>query len=200
MDLQRLLRDPPLPEDEERRLAAAAREGDVQARDELVRASLRLVAMRVRAMGFVGHDADDAFQIGVLALLAAVARYDPARRARLATFAWPWITHALSALRVGRPEDLTDRVPDGPAADADAPPGVLATLVDALPREEREVVVERFLRGSDAPGPTPWAEVARRLGTSPSTARRRGARAVSRLREGVATVGDRASLVGADPP
>lgn len=200
MDLQRLLRDPPLPEDEERRLAAAARAGDAEARDVLVRASLRLVALRVRAMGFRVHDADDAFQVGVLALMAAIARYDPTRRARLATFAWPWITHALVGLRTPLREVPMDVVPDRPVDEPAEPDARLAELVAGLPEDEREVVAVRFLQDTGAPGPTPWLEVARRLGTSPTTARRRGTRAVSRLRETVATVGDRAPLVGADPP
>ena len=87
-----LLAEPPLDASEERRLALAAVRGDEEARAVLVRRSLRLVALRVRSLGAAGADADDAFQCGALGLLAAVARYDPDRGARLATFAWPWIT------------------------------------------------------------------------------------------------------------
>src|SRR5688572_4857952 len=73
----------------------AARAGDRHARDELVRESLRLVALRAHHLGLRGEDLDEAMQSGTLGLIAAVDRFDPDRGCRLATYAWPWITAAI---------------------------------------------------------------------------------------------------------
>ncbi len=201
MDLvRRLLQEPALDAAEERRLASLALAGDRTARDALLRASLRLVAMRVRAMGFAPGDLDDAFQVGVVALMAAVARFDPDRGARLATYAWPWLTRALEEHRRPRRE-----VPHAEVREAvrnRAAPASPAAVDDlaVLSARERDVVVARFSRTPDGRCPTPWADVARELGLGLSTARRLGDQAVSRLRREVGTVGDRAPRVGADPP
>lgn len=86
MDLvRRLLGEPSLTAEEEHRLAVLARAGDDDAREVLLRRSLRLAALRVWALGFRGDDVDDALQVAVLALMSAVARFDPDRGARLAT-------------------------------------------------------------------------------------------------------------------
>lgn len=201
MDLvRRLLQEAPLAPDEERRLASLARAGDGVARDALVRGSLRLVAMRVRALGFAAGEIDDAFQVGAMALLSAVARFDPDHGTRLATYAWPWITRALQEHRRPRPEVPHGVVPEPPSVG----PGheVPALLDDLAPltTHERDVLLLRFTRAPDGTCPTPWADVAERLGVSVSTARRTGDRAVSRLRQRVGRVCDRAPRVGAIPP
>lgn len=201
MDMvRRLLQEAPLAPGEERRLALASRSGDLQAREALARGSLRLVAMRVRALGFGPGEIDDAFQVGAMALLAAVARFDPDRGARLATYAWPWITRALQEHRRARPEVPHEVVPE-PVSAARGPesPAVLDDLA-ALTTQERDVLLLRFARASDGTCPTPWAEVAGHLEVSVSTARRTGERAVSRLRQEVGRVCDRAPRVGAIPP
>lgn len=193
--LRDLLAEPGLPADSERRLATASRDGDLAARRELVRRSLRLVAMRVRALGFTPAETDDALQEGVVALLAAVERFDPDRGARLATFAWPRISGALLRWRgrEGRtvpcaPEELPERCDPAPS-----PAAYLAvdSLLSALPPLERAVVCARHGLG-ERTRPRTWAEVGVLAGLSESTARRVEARAMSRLRRDVGTVGDRA--------
>ncbi|WP_082481975.1 sigma-70 family RNA polymerase sigma factor [Aeromicrobium sp. Leaf245] len=201
MDLvRRLLQEAPLAPGEERRLALASRSGDLQAREALARGSLRLAAMRVRALGFGPGEIDDAFQVGAMALLAAAARFDPDRGARLATYAWPWITRALQEHRRARLEVPHEVVPE-PASAACGPesPAVLDDLA-ALTTQERDVLLLRYARAPDGTCPTPWADVAQHLGMSVSTARRTGDRAVSRLRQEVGRVCDRAPQVGAIPP
>lgn len=201
MDLvRRLLQEAPLAAGEERRLALASRSGDLQAREELARGSLRLVAMRVRALGFGPGEIDDAFQVGAMALLAAVARFDPDRGARLATYAWPWITRALQEHRRGRPEVPHDVVPEPPSVPRGRQVPALLDDLAPLTSAERDVLLLRFGRAPDGTCPTPWADVAQHLGVSVSTARRTGERAVSRLRQEVGRVCDRAPRVGAIPP
>ncbi|GAA2076739.1 hypothetical protein GCM10009821_15180 [Aeromicrobium halocynthiae] len=193
--LRDLLAEPSLPADVERRLARASRDGDVAARRELVRRSLRLVAMRVRALGFTPAETDDALQEGVVALLAAVGRFDPDRGARLATFAWPRIGGALLRWRERdtrmvpcAPEELPERRDPAPSA---VPRLAVDALLSTLSPLERSVVCARHGLGERA-GPCTWDEVGMRVGLSASTARRVEARAMSRLRRGVGTVGDRA--------
>lgn len=201
MDLvRRLLQEEPLAQAEERRLALASRSGDVDARDALVRGSLRLVAMRVRALGFGPAEVDDAFQVGAMALLSAVARYDPDRGARLATYAWPWITGALQEHRRARPEVPHDVLPEPSSGTGEHQGPELLDDLAPLTATERDVLLLRFARAPDGTCPTPWTVVAEHLGVSVSTARRTGDRAVSRLRQEVGRVCDRAPRVGAIPP
>ncbi len=190
-----LLREPPLERDRELALARAARAGDEVARRLLVRSSLRLVALRVRALGVPPGDVDDAVQDGALALIAAVGRFDPDRGVRLATFAWPRIGGALLRRWESArgavpcvPEELPvvvdERVDVAAAASVDSLLGVLAD-------DENEVV--RMRHGLPPwSAPCPWERVADHLEVSVSAARRIGVRAMSRLRSEVGTVGDRA--------
>ena len=191
--LRDLLAEPSLPADLERRLARASRAGDVAARRALVRGSLRLVALRVRALGFTPAETDDALQEGVVALMAAVRRFDPDRGARLATFAWPRIGGALLRWREreGRtvpcaPDDLPER--SSPSPSPGSYPAV-DSLLSMLPPLERAVVCARHGLGERI---RTWDEVGAVTGLSASTARRVESRAMSRLRRGVGTVGDRA--------
>lgn len=201
MDLvRRLLREPALAASEERWLALRARDGDASARDALVRGSLRLVALRVRALGFAPRDVDDAFQVGALALMTAVARFDPDRGARLATFAWPWITHALHAHRTPGPEVAAEVVPEPPRRPAGILDDRVLTALATLDPRERDVLATRFSATAAGVCPTPWADVADRLGLGVSTARRIGDQALSRARREVGRVCDRAPHAGADPP
>ncbi|MCX6408197.1 MAG: sigma-70 family RNA polymerase sigma factor [Propionibacteriales bacterium] len=200
MDLvRRLLGEPSLTAEEEHRLAALARAGDDAARAALLRGSLRLAALRVWALGFRGDDVDDALQVAVLALMSAVARFDPDRGARLATYAWPWITRALHAHRQARPEVPHDVVPEPRASPHDSAGDVVGCLA-GLPPRERAVLLERFSRTPEGTCPTPWSDVASRLDLPVSTVRRVGDQALSRLREGVGRVTDRAPRVGGIPP
>ncbi len=79
------------PRHEEDVLLALQRQGE-QAHSRFVAANLRLVALVANPVAArAALDRDDLFQEGVLGLLEAVRRFDPARGARFATFALPWI-------------------------------------------------------------------------------------------------------------
>ena len=192
MDPRALTRLPPLDPVVERDLARAARSGDQHARDALVRAGLRLVALRALSLGFVGPRFDDALQDGTEGLLRAVDRFDPDRGTSLATFSWPWITGAiLKGARAPRAE-LPDREGTAPEAASLTDLDVSAALAE-LPAAQAEAVRLRFGLGVHDSSPRTRREVARALGVSEPAARRLEDRAVQHLRRRLATVGDRAS-------
>lgn len=83
---------PMLSEEEERSLAERLRDhNDTDAARQLVLANLRLVVSISRNYSGYGLNQGDLIQEGNLGLLKAVRKYDPARGARLATFAMYWI-------------------------------------------------------------------------------------------------------------
>src|ERR1044071_8248696 len=84
LSLRGILATPPLSRERELELARSARAGSKEARGDLIRLSLRLVAMRARSLGVPAEDFDDALQAGTVALIAAVDRFDPDRGVRLA--------------------------------------------------------------------------------------------------------------------
>ena len=55
----------------------SAREGDMQARETLVRENLALVRHLVKRFQDRGREYDDLFQYGCLGLLKAIDRFDP---------------------------------------------------------------------------------------------------------------------------
>ena len=95
LTLRGILATPPLSREREQELARSAHAGSAEARGDLIRLSLRLVAMRVRHLGIPAKDIDDALQAGTVGLIAAVDRFDPEHGVRLSTFAWPWITASI---------------------------------------------------------------------------------------------------------
>lgn len=198
MDLRTLLRRPVPDAETETELARAARAGDAAARSALVTSSLRLVAMRVVALGARPDQVDDALQEGAIALLHAVDRFDPDRGTRLATWAWPWITGAVRRslkASVQVPVPVVDH-PEGPDLDTRL---ALAVAWRGLAVPDREVLALRYGLGPDPGVAHSRAAVAQALGVGVDVVRTREGRAMRQLRRGLATVGDRAPLVGADP-
>ena len=110
--LQRLGDRPRLPVAVERRLVAAAQSGDRRAREELVEAFLPLIAgvARVyRSSETVSRL--DLMQEGVVGLLRALQRYDPALEVPFWGYAAWWVRQAMQQLiaELTRPMVLSDR-------------------------------------------------------------------------------------------
>lgn len=90
------IRDTPLlTADQEAALARRARAGDTAARDDLVRANLRLVVSVARQYRGRGVDLLDLIAEGNLGLFRAVERFDPDRQTRFSTYATHWVVEAL---------------------------------------------------------------------------------------------------------
>lgn len=83
--------DPLLSDKELRQLLAAAKEGSLLARDELVRRNLRLVMSVAQRFTGRGVDIDDLFQIGSFGLLKAIERFNLVQPVRFSTYAVPLI-------------------------------------------------------------------------------------------------------------
>ena len=84
-----------LSSDDEQDLAVAIGEGDIQARDRMVRANLRLVVNIARGYTGKGLSLQDLIEEGNLGLLRAVEGFDPAIGTRFSTYASYWIKQSI---------------------------------------------------------------------------------------------------------
>ncbi len=80
---------------QEQELAIAIGNGDVQARDRMVRANLRLVVNIARGYTGKGLGLQDLIEEGNLGLLRAVEGFDPAMGTRFSTYASYWIKQSI---------------------------------------------------------------------------------------------------------
>ena len=81
--------------DDEHELAVAIGNGDVQARDRMVRANLRLVVNIARGYTGKGLGLQDLIEEGNLGLLRAVEGFDPGVGTRFSTYASYWIKQSI---------------------------------------------------------------------------------------------------------
>ena len=82
---------PVLSEAEKSALIRAARAGDAQARQEMIRGNLRLVLSVVQNFSNRGENPDDLFQVGCIGLIKAIDNFDPALNVRFSTYGVPMI-------------------------------------------------------------------------------------------------------------
>lgn len=80
---------------EERELATRIGQGDTRARDQMVRANLRLVVNIARGYSGKGLGLQDLIEEGNLGLLRAVEGFDPAMGTRFSTYASYWIKQSI---------------------------------------------------------------------------------------------------------
>ncbi|MBN2024602.1 MAG: RNA polymerase sigma factor RpoD/SigA [Pirellulales bacterium] len=81
--------------DDEQELAIAIGNGDIHARDRMVRANLRLVVNIARGYTGKGLGLQDLIEEGNLGLLRAVEGFDPAMGTRFSTYASYWIKQSI---------------------------------------------------------------------------------------------------------
>jgi RNA polymerase sigma factor (sigma-70 family) len=154
----------------ERALVDAAKAGDIAARDELVEAYLPHIAAVARIYrGSTGIDRVDLMQDGVVGLLRALQRYDPAIGAPFWAYASWWVRQAMQQLvsELARPVVLSDRAARQLArikvarhrhlqASGHEPTWGELAQESGLTRTQVEtlVVAERSARGLEEPIPT----------------------------------------------
>jgi RNA polymerase primary sigma factor len=93
--LREINETPLLTADQEKQLARCIEEGDLEARDRMVRANLRLVVNIARGYTSRGLDLQDLIAEGNLGLLHAVERFDPSMNIRFSTYASYWIKESI---------------------------------------------------------------------------------------------------------
>ncbi len=93
--LREINETPLLSPEDEQDLAMAIGEGDVKARDRMVRANLRLVVNIARSYTGKGLTLQDLIEEGNLGLLRAVEGFDPAMGTRFSTYASYWIKQSI---------------------------------------------------------------------------------------------------------
>jgi RNA polymerase primary sigma factor len=91
-------REPLLTAAEERRLALRVQRGDLDAKDRMVRANLRLVVHIARAYQRAEHALTlaDLVQEGTFGLVRAVEKFEPRRGLRFSTYATIWIRQSVA--------------------------------------------------------------------------------------------------------
>ena len=76
---------------EKRELLVKARQGDMQAREELVNGNMKLVLSVIQNFSNRGENPDDLFQVGCIGLIKAVDNFDITMDVKFSTYAVPMI-------------------------------------------------------------------------------------------------------------
>ena len=104
--LQDISKYPQLSPQEELTLAQRARQGDTEAREQLIHAHLLMVVNIARQYQRPGVEMLDLIQEGNIGLIKAVDMFDPAQGNRLSTLAFYWINKHIQRFLNHEPDDL----------------------------------------------------------------------------------------------
>ena len=109
--LQTYLRDicrypQPITQEQELTLALRARQGDTEAREQLIHAHLRMVVNIARQYQRPGVEMLDLIQEGNIGLITAVDKFDPTQGNRLTTLAFYWINKHIQRFLNNELDDL----------------------------------------------------------------------------------------------
>ena len=104
--LQDISKYPQLSPQEELTLTQRARQGDTEAREQLIHAHLLMVVNIARQYQRPGVEMLDLIQEGNIGLIKAVDMFDPAQGNRLSTLAFYWINKHIQRFLNHEPDDL----------------------------------------------------------------------------------------------
>jgi len=107
--LREINETPLLRADQEKELAYRIEQGDAEARDQMVRANLRLVVNIARSYTGKGLGLQDLIEEGNLGLLRAVQGFDPGMNTRFSTYASYWIKQSIKRALVNTAKTI--RIP-----------------------------------------------------------------------------------------
>ena len=96
----------PITQEQELTLALRARQGDTEAREQLIHAHLRMVVHIARQYQRPGIEMIDLIQEGNIGLITAVDKFDPTQGHRLTTLAFYWINKHIQRFLNNEPDDL----------------------------------------------------------------------------------------------
>lgn len=95
--------------EEKKKLLSRVKNGDMQAREELIKGNLKLVLSVVKRFSSRGENPDDLFQVGCIGLIKAIDNFDDSHNVQFSTYAVPMIIGELrrylrdnNAIRVSR--------------------------------------------------------------------------------------------------
>jgi len=177
----------PLSRDDEVELVRRAKDGDAGAESRLVMKHMGLVKSRMRRWRGRGVDDDDLIQIGLMAVLETVRRFEPMRGCRVSTLA-TWRIDKAMGTAVAESERERHLTWCGGASESereDSEPGspmllddVNAAVEACLTAEERAVVELRY-RGAKG---LSYPEIAAKTGRSKDTVGRANRRALQKIK------------------
>ena len=104
--LRDISRYQPITQEQELTLALRARQGDMEAREQLIHAHLRMVVHIARQYQRPGVEMLDLIQEGNIGLITAVDKFDPTQGHRLTTLAFYWINKHIQRFLNNEPDDL----------------------------------------------------------------------------------------------
>ena len=212
--LQTYLRDicrypQPITQEQELTLALRARQGNTEAREQLIHAHLRMVVNIARQYQRPGVEMLDLIQEGNIGLITAVDKFDPTQGNRLTTLAFYWINKHIQRFLNNEPDDLVSldmEINDGAAilllSDTIEDKGTILggqtiqhidavmereemqskvrEMLSRLPKREREVI--RLLYGLDNYPVLSRNEIAKIIGVREEQVSRIKTRALDALR------------------
>ena len=79
------------------KLLLRAKDGDENARQELIEGNLRLVLSVIQRFEKRGENPDDLFQVGCIGLIKAISNFDPTKQVRFSTYGVPMIVESRNA-------------------------------------------------------------------------------------------------------
>ena len=80
-----------LKNEETMELLRRTKEGDMEAREQLIAGNLRLVLSVIQKFSNRGENLDDLFQVGCIGLIKAIDNFDPGLKVRFSTYGVPMI-------------------------------------------------------------------------------------------------------------
>ena len=72
-------------------LLRRARQGDADARQQLIEGNLRLVLSVIQRFDKRGENPDDLFQVGCIGLIKAITNFDPEKQVQFSTYGVPTV-------------------------------------------------------------------------------------------------------------
>ena len=92
------------------RLLRRSKEGDEEARQELIEGNLRLVLSVIQRFSGRGESPDDLFQVGCIGLIKAISNFDPDKQVRFSTYGVPMPYVFRRTERIYLWQERTDRL------------------------------------------------------------------------------------------
>ncbi len=130
---------PPLSQEEEMDCLTRMKQGDLAAREKLIRHNLRLVAHVVKKYSTAG-EADDLISVGTIGLMKGIASYEYGKGTILSTYAARCIDNEiLMYIRANKKHRKNVSLSDAVGVDKD---GNEITLMDVLPADDENTFIK----------------------------------------------------------